>query len=375
MNLSRLLGASTGIALLGSLSGVAVAAPEAAGPPQPISSPQPAAPVPVVVADPVAPQPVAEASGGEDPNATQAAVTPARPGVLTRKGTLVLEPSVEYQHTNINTFVAGGVAILDTVLIGSIEATKANRDAVTATMGFRYGITDRFEGEFRVPYMYRADSTTNTLVNTNNTQSTTDLHDSGLGDVEGAIHYQVNDGDDTWPIFVTNLRVKSTTGKGPYDVTRDAAGTETELSTGSGFWGIEPSLTMIVPSDPAVFYVNAGYLYNVPEDVDKAITATRTVRRVEPGGAVRLGMGMGLALNEKVSFTVGYQHDFIEGTTNVFNDGTFTSSTLSVGTLNLGVNWQINKQTALDIGVGIGVTSDAPDVRLMARMPIAIDLF
>jgi hypothetical protein len=297
-------------------------------------------------------------------------------GVLTRQGVLVIEPSIEYQHTDINRFVVGGVAILDTVLVGSIEATQANRDSVTGTLGLRYGLTNRLEVELRIPYMYRHDSTTNTVVNTNNTVATTSLTDHGLGDIEGAVHYQVNDGEGSWPFFVANLRVKSTTGTGPYDTARNSLGIEQELATGSGFWGVEPSLTVIAPSDPAVFYANIGYLWNVASDIDKVVANNRTVSNVDPGDAIRFGVGMGLSLNEKVSFSIGYQHDWIMKTTTTFAEsGDFSSETLNVGSMTFGVNWQMSPDTALNVNVGIGVTNDAPDVRLMARVPIALKLF
>lgn len=307
--------------------------------------------------------------------AAEVPLQPDAPGVLTRKGVLVVEPSIEYQHTDINRFVVGGVAILDTVLVGSIEATQANRDSVTGTLGLRYGITNRFEAELRIPYLYRDDSTTNTVVNSTNVAATTSLSDHGLGDIEAAAHWQFTEGTGKWPFMVANFRAKSTTGTGPFDVERNAAGIEEELATGSGFWGFEPSLTLIAPSDPAVFFANIGYLWNVKRSIDKQVANGRTVDTVDPGDAVRMGVGMGLALNEKVSFSVGYQHDWIRGTKTTFTNAEFESESLSVGSLTFGVNWQISDSTALNVSVGVGVTSDAPDVRLMARLPIALDLF
>lgn len=309
----------------------------------------------------------------QNPGVSGVSISPEKPGVMTEKGVLVVEPSIEYQHTSVNTFVAGGVAILDTVLIGNIQASQANRDAITATMAFRYGITNHLEAEVRVPYMYRHDTVTNTIVNLNNSNETTDLSDSGIGDVEAALHYQINDGNPDWPIFVTNLRLKSDTGKGPFDVSRDANGVAQQLATGSGFWGVEPSVTVIAPSDPAVFYANVGYLYNVSASINKPFTSTSMITHSDPGGAVRLGLGMGIALNEKVSLALGYQEDFIRNTKTKFSDGSISDSgSLSVGTLNIGVNWQRSPDTALNINVGIGVTQDAPDVRLLARVPISI---
>jgi hypothetical protein len=51
------------------------------------------------------------------------------------------------------------------------------------------------------------------------------------------------------------------------------------------------------------------------------------------------------------------------------------TGTLNVGTMTFGVNWQITPETALNVGVGVGVTNDAPDVSLMVRLPIAVKLF
>src|SRR3546814_20279841 len=70
-------------------------------------------------------------------------------------------------------------------------------------------------------------------------QLTQDVDGDGIGDVELALHYQINSGLDDWPIFIGNLRYKSPSGEGPFDVDRDANGLESELATGSGFHGIE----------------------------------------------------------------------------------------------------------------------------------------
>jgi len=36
--------------------------------------------------------------------------------------------------------------------------------------------------------------------------------------VEVGAHYQINHGQDGWPYFIGNLRYKSNTGKGPFEV-------------------------------------------------------------------------------------------------------------------------------------------------------------
>lgn len=333
-----------------------------------------------------------QAEGGEaaqtaqsqpQPQRQESAEVPVLPepaGVLTPPGMLVIEPSVEYQHSDVNRFVAGGVAILDTVLVGVFEATQANRDTVTAALTARTGITNRFEVEAKVPYIYRNDSTTNTVVSSNSSSPVkTSIDGYDIGDVEFAGRYQLNNGTGRWPVFVGNLRVKSTTGQGPFDVERNASGVETELATGSGFWGVEPSLTVIVPSDPVVFFGNLGYLWNVADDVDTTVgtpipggTAVR-ITHVDPGDAIRLSLGMGLALNERTSFSLGYQHDFIWGTETETSSGNRTSESLNVGSLSFGVNYQMTETVALNATLSAGITGDAPDMRFMIRTPISIN--
>lgn len=323
-----------------------------------------------------APQP--RENGQQQANA-QTPITPDHGGVLTPPGTLVIEPSIEYQHSDVNRFVAGGVAILDTVLVGVFEATQADRDAVTAALTARTGITNRIEVEAKVPYVYRNDSTTNTVVSSNGNTVKTDIDGYDIGDVEFAGRYQFNDGTGRWPVFVGNLRVKTTTGQGPFDVKRDAAGVETELATGSGFWGVEPSLSVIVPSDPVVFFGNFGYLWNVGDDVDVTVgtpipggNAVR-ITHVDPGDAVRISLGMGLALNERASFSLGYQHDFIWGTETETSAGNRKSESLSVGSISFGVNYQMTENVALNATLTAGITEDAPNMRFMIRTPISIN--
>ncbi|MBE9554502.1 MAG: transporter [Proteobacteria bacterium] len=301
-------------------------------------------------------------------------------GVLTPRGVLVVEPSFEYAHTSVDRFVFQGVEIVDTVLLGVINASQADRDVITTSLGFRYGVTNRFEVEAKVPWVYRHDEATD-LITEGGVPEERSISSNDLGDVELGLHFQLNDG----PIYlVTNLRVKSNTGTGPFDVGRDPDdGRELELATGSGFWGVEPSLTALFPSDPAVFYGNIGYLWNISDDVDTILRPNSadpvTVGKVHPGDAVRTSFGMGFALNEKASFSIGYQNDFINGTTTVTSDlaGTVAGKgkRLNVGAMTFGVNYQVSNRTGINLSVQSGVTDDAPDVRVLLRIPIAVSLF
>lgn len=327
----------------------------------------------------VAQTPVGQApSDKPENNRPDVPITSARGGVLTPKGMLVIEPSVEYAHTSVDRFVFQGVEIVDTVLIGVIDASLADREVVTTALGFRYGVTDRFEIDIKFPWLFRNDKMLDVIpdpLGGASTEQERTTKSNGLGDVEMGLHYQINDGGPDQAFYVANLRIKSNTGEGPFEVPRDpVTGLETELAMGSGFWGIEPSLTVLLPSDPAIFFGNIGYLWNIQENIDKTI-ATVLVGEVDPGDSVRASFGMGYGINEKASFSIGYQHDFILATKTELNGVWTTADRLDIGALSFGANYQVSDTTSVNLSVLTGVTEDAPDVRIVLRIPIAMSLF
>jgi hypothetical protein len=293
-------------------------------------------------------------------------------GVLTPQGYLVIDPQVEYVHSSEDRFFFQGVEIVDSVLIGALEAESVSRDSIAPSFGARYGITSRLEIDFRVPFVYRDDR--ETITPPGGSATTNTLNASDIGDVEAGIHYQVNDGMGGWPFFIANLRGKTDTGRGPFDVDFDSTGLPTELPTGSGFLSIEPSVTVIYPTDPVVFFVNVGYQWNVEKDVDTFIPTTGQVGDVDPGDAIKGSFGMGFALNERTSFTLGYEHNYIQET-DFEVDGVETSDeTLQIGSFLFGFSHRWTDHVSTNLNFAIGATEDAPDVRVLLGVPISFDL-
>lgn len=209
-------------------------------------------------------------------------------GVLTPKGHWVLEPSLQYSNSQVNRLTFLGVEILESFLIGLLEAQDADRDLLSPAITARYGITNRLEIEGKLPYIWRDDTLRATIPNvTNGAEVTRDLEGDGVGDIELSAHYQINRGEGGWPFFIGNLRYKAANGEGPFDVDRNANGIETELATGSGFHAVEPSVTVLFPTDPAVLFGNLGYLFALEEDVDETIAVSGG--ESADGGEVRSG--------------------------------------------------------------------------------------
>jgi len=289
--------------------------------------------------------------------------------VLTPQGRLVLDPSIEYVRTSNNRLVFRGVELAPGLQVGVIEATDAARDTAVATVAGRYGLTKRLEVEVRVPYVYRHDRFVLLARATPEFDGQNqELDRAALGDVEVSGRYQLTGGRDGRPVLVASARVKPPTGVSPYDVPFDENGVAQGLATGSGFWGAEGGLTMIYPTDPAIIFAGLTYLHNFSDDIDKEIGGAR-VRRIDPGDSIGAQVGFGLSLNPRFSVSLGYSHNYIFPTTSQIADTIQKTRSLQVGSLQMGWSLRLNDHLTLNNSFEFGVTQEAPDMRLVVRLP------
>lgn len=243
-------------------------------------------------------------------------------GVLTPKGTMFVEPGIDFATSSDNRFFFQGVEIVDAVLIGAIEATDTDRRAVTESIGVRYGLTNRIEIDGSISYVSRQDRISGVAID-DNSAATRNLGGYGIGDANFGIHYQLNNGR-SFPYTIVNLRAKAPTGNGPFDVDRDINGFDTELATGSGFWTIEPSLSFILPTSPAVIFANVGYQKNLSVSPNSIIGPDTTIIDFNPGDAIRTSLGVGISVNERLSLNFGYdQSNFFKSRSSVRQDNIF----------------------------------------------------
>jgi hypothetical protein len=328
-------------------------------------------------ADSAAPKPVGQAPEA-DGRAPLVAQIFDQPGVLTAKGKGVIEPSLQYSYSSSNRIALVGYTVIPAILIGVVDVREVKRNTFNATLTGRYGITNRFEIEGRVPYVYRSDTSVGReILQGAATDNAFDASGSGIGDVELTARYQFNDGGLDKPFYVGSLRFKSRTGKDPFEVEtsrnilglRD--GVQTSLPTGSGFYGLQPALTVLYPSDPAVFFGTVSYLYSFKRSnvVRQTDSGPESLGDIQPGGVFGFNFGMGLGLNEKSSFSIGYDHASVGKTKQ--NGATAADAVrVQLGTLLLGYSYRINSQRTLSVSLGAGLTRDTPDVTLTVRMPV-----
>lgn len=285
-----------------------------------------------------------------------------QPGVLTPRHTLIVEPSLQYTHSTSKRLFLLGFTIMPALHIGPIELRDIRRNAYVGALAARYGITNRLELDLKVPYLYRTEESSTHRYVTPDSLSVFEMNSSsegmGLGDVEFGLRYQLNQ-PQGGPYYIAGLRVKTETGESPFEVSGD------DLPTGSGFWGVQPNLSAIFASDPAVFFGGLNYMWNMAQDVGGEFG------EIDPGDAYGFNFGMGLALNEKAAFSMGYEHSIISRTK---REGEVLPGQVNihVGTFQLGYSYRLSDKTNLNLALGLGVTEDAPDVQLTLKAPMTL---
>ncbi|HEY0589314.1 MAG TPA: acetate kinase [Pseudoduganella sp.] len=360
------------------------------------SQPQPNVPPPGQVPTP-APSP--SPPGGQQQPALAVGQPPKRdtkppevapifesPGVLTARGKLVLEPAFQFGYSSSNRVALVGYTIIPALLIGLIDVREVKRNTSTATLSGRYGLSNRTELELRLPYIYRSDSTVSREVFTGSAvERVFDVSGRAIGDVELSLRHQLNDGGADKPYYVAGLRFKTRTGRDPFEVVTDCVrrcigenatgtGLPLELPTGSGFYALQPSLTWLYPSDPAVLFGSVSYLHNFQrKNVSRLVLdgEREPLGTVKPGAVIGFNFGVGLALNEKASISFGYDHSSIARTrqNGVPAPGSVRTQ---LGTLLVGFSYRLNPKRTVNVSVGAGLTRDTPDVSVMLRVPTSM---
>ena len=356
----------------------------------------PAAYVPAV---PQESEVAAQVSGGDEntPRTVQVGVAPVaetpapqvaqlfdQPGILTQPGHYVLEPSVQYGYSSSNRVALVGYTVIPALLVGLVDVREVKRNTLTAALAGRWGLSKRLEVEVKVPYVYRSDTSISREIFTGSANERA-FNSSGraIGDIEFAARYQLNQPKGTDPFLIGSLRFKSRTGKDPFKVVTDCVtrcvgnttgtGLPLDLPTGSGFYSLQPSLTWLLPSDPAVFFGGISYTYNVKRsDISRTVLAGERefIGSVKPGDVWGINFGMGLALNERSSFSVGVDLNSV-GRTKQNGVPVASSVRTQLSSLLLGYSYRYNATTNLNVTVGAGLTRDTPDLTLSVRLPFS----
>jgi hypothetical protein len=279
-----------------------------------------------------------------------------------------------------------GIEVVESVLVGEFNINENRQDIITNSAALRYGLTDAIEVGVRAPFVARWDRSVLVPVQgSTNNDAAREVDSSasgrGLGDIELSARYQFLTGRAGVPFLIGNLQVVAPTGSNPFSVQRTPAGEALEAATGAGFWGISPSITAVLPSDPAVLFGTLGYTRNFGRSVDAVIEPVQ-IDYVKPGDSLSFSAGIGIALNDRTSINLGYAHAWAFGTrtrTRLLdpgpNDPEFledTSRDLQIGRFLFGVTYRVTNRASINWSVEMGATDDAADVRSILRIPLVL---
>ncbi|MBU6448433.1 MAG: hypothetical protein KGQ26_02290 [Rhodospirillales bacterium] len=305
-------------------------------------------------------------------------------GVLTPKGQLVIDPSVEYDYWAQNQLNLNGFTIIPGITFGNIFISHVDQRYVMPALTLRYGITNSLEVNLKVPYVLGWGNTTAQQAGASALPLTAGSNAASIGDIQFGASYQFNSGDNGWPIFVGNLVFKTATGQNPYEVPIYNAlntnnqllfGIPKKLPTGTGFYALEPSLTVFYPTAPGVLFANFQYIKSFSHTfiIPNVGGGPGTPVNLSPGSAVAATFGLGFALNDKASMTLSYQEEHVFPAR--AGGSQITGSSYDFGTFNFGLGYTLSRRTSVNVGVGIGAGPYAPVAKVLIEVPVHMNLF
>jgi len=152
------------------------------------------------------------------------------------------------------------------------------------------------------------------------------------------------------------------------------AGAPQKLATGTGFYTLTPSLTVLLPTAPGVLFANLQLQHNLArtQPVQNLAGGPATPVNLQPGESPAITFGIGFALNDRAALTLSYQQTHVF--TAYANGQPITGSPYSFGTFNFGLGYQISQSTRLNLSVGIGAGPNTPAAKVLFELPYKFSL-
>lgn len=261
-----------------------------------------------------------------------------------------IEPSFTYVHASSDNISIDEFTIVPVLVVGEIISERVRRNIIIPAFTFRLGLPNDSQTEVRVPLRYESERT---ILADGSVRPKSAF---GLGDLEFALSKHLMREKGAIPDILGSLRWKTPTGHS------DTFGTEEDddIALGTGFHGFQFMLTALKIRDPLALFGSVAYTANLSADKPQG--------RVNPGDTVGFNLGLALALNLETSINFGWEQRFTFRTS--LDGADFPGSSLTVGTFNVGVTYNISSDVSLDLAINIGLTRDAPDLQATIALPI-----
>jgi len=257
--------------------------------------------------------------------------------VFLRSATVLLNPGdvqfdwgIEYQLFKTDAPVIVGGGILDE------EEVRDRR--LFIPFAARLGLTRRIQAFVQAPVGWAQAERVNSV------GETTD-ETFGIADVSAGANIVLQEGRGYGPDVIGTLGFTAPTGDDPF------GNQLTVASLGDGFWALNGSVLWIHTYDPVVVFYGLGYRHRFERAFNGAMIA--------PGEEVTYNCGVGLAINDRITFSTAFQGSYISETQ--VNGNAVSGSDLEPMSLRMALTAITSPCHIIEPFIRFGLTDDAAD--------------
>ena len=303
---------------------------------------------PVATAAPTTPVATTATAPDEDEVALQALSRGLvdRGVLLLPKGSLEVAAGLSFNHSQKQ-----GLVLVDTPEgISTVGDQRLRSDNLEFAATARYGLPWRSQVQVRVPFAWRRQ----TSVLGDGTEVS--HQDTQLGDIELELAHQFLVEKGARPALIGAVSWRFPTGSDPYRTPIAA------IASGGGTNQVAVRATALKSIDPLVLFTTLAYGYN--------LSRAESFGRVRQGDAISWELGGLLAVSPETSLSFGVSQQFKFRTS--VDDVPIAGSDGIAAVAQFGVDQALSARVLLDVSLGIGLTTDAPDYQLLVSLPIRL---
>lgn len=303
---------------------------------------------------------------------------------------LTLEVGLNYARYDRKQLTLNGFLALDAIFLGSIAVEDVASDTFTYTFAARKGITRDLSASIEVPMVQRW----TTYQKGGAGGSAAAVAEAGvggdvaIGDVTAGASYRLFPETTARPEIALNASVGMPTGQAPYGIPwtvleRDnddfiRFAVPTKQPTGQGVWSVNFGASMLKTLDPAILFANASVTHTFKKHFSDLDNSPDTVSpgKVDLGNALNYGIGVAFALNERMSLSMSFS-ERLNSSARIRPDATgvwqgIIGSSGNAATFGIGMTYALSESMTFVGNLGIGLTPDAPDFSITAKLPFTL---
>jgi hypothetical protein len=252
------------------------------------------------------------------------------------------------QEKIITDLAGGGITLFD------IENTSSH--TITNTFSGDYGLLDNLTGNITLPVISKYSESRGSSGVSNS-----------LGDIGLGARFQPFEAKRDAPGVTLTGNVRLPSGRSPFKVIAGSG-----EATGGGVTAFSAGLNINRIVDPVALFGSINATASLPAKHLHQINGTRILTKVQPGSSLGFGMGFAYALSYGITTTVSFQEAISAGSKLTFADGLVAKTTMQTsGILNMGLGYRVSPKTTINLSVGIGLTTDSPNLTVGLNVPLA----